>query len=422
MKRIIIIFGLLIYNVSFAQTIDKATLKDCYTNAINDYPLKKQFDLYKATNELQRKNLNATYLPSVDVNGQATYQSDVTQVPVHVPGLEIPVVSKDWYKVTLDVNQVLYDGGTTGKQKILEDINLQINEQNVEIELYKLKERINQVYFRIILLKENKKILQVFEDEIKSKLKNVISGVENGALLQKDADVLQAELIKIEQQITEVEIGINAGISILNELTSLKLSNNTELIIPEITVNTSLFENQRLEYKLLGLQQHRIDAIKNVVTTKNLPKLFGFGQLGYGRPGMDMLSNDFESFYIFGAKLNWNLWNWNQNKTEKKILDLHNNIITTQKETFDKNLKIELENKIAEIKRYEELLKKDSEIIDLRSRITKTASSQLDNGVITSTDYVTELTAEARAKLSYQTHKIQLVHSKLNYLSAKGEL
>ncbi len=422
MKRIIIIFGLLIYNVSFAQTIDKVTLKDCYTNAVNNYPLKKQFDLYKAYNELQRKNLNATYLPSVDVNGQATYQSDVTQVPIHVPGLEIPVVSKDWYKVTLDVNQVIYDGGTTGKQKKLEDINLQINEQNVEIELYKLKERVNQVYFRIILLKENKKILQVFEDEIKSKLKNVISGVKNGVLLQKDADVLQAELIKIEQQITEVEIGINAGISILNELTSLKLSDNTELILPEITVNTSLFENKRLEYKLMGLQQYRIDAIKNVVTTKNLPKLFGFGQLGYGRPGLDMLSDDFESFYIFGAKLNWNLWNWNQNKTEKKILDLQNNIITTQKETFDKNLKIELENKIAEIKRYEELLKKDAEIIDLRSRIAKTASSQLDNGVITSTDYVTELTAEARAKLSFQTHKIQLIHAKLNYLSAKGEL
>ena len=318
MKQIIIIFGLLIYNVSFAQTIDKVTLKDCYTNAVNNYPLKKQFDLYKATNELQRKNLNATYLPSVDINGQATYQSDVTQVPIHVPGLEIPVVSKDWYKVTLDVNQVLYDGGTTGKQKILEDINLQINEQNVEIELYKLKERVNQVYFRIILLKENKKILQVFEDEIKSKLKNVISGVENGVLLQKDADILQAELIKIEQQITEVEIGINAGISILNELTSLKLSDNTEFVLPEITINTSLFENKRLEYELMGLQQHRINAMKNVVTTKNLPRLFGFGQLGYGRPGLDMLSDDFESFYIFGAKLNWNLWNWNQNKTEKK--------------------------------------------------------------------------------------------------------
>ncbi|MCK4288671.1 MAG: TolC family protein [Bacteroidales bacterium] len=422
MKRIIIITGLLIYNVSFAQSVDKVTLKDCYTNAVNNYPLKKQFDLYKAYNELQRKNLNATYLPSVDVNGQASYQSDVTQVPIHVPGLEIPVISKDWYKLTLDVNQVIYDGGTTGKQKILEDINLQINEQNVEIELYKLKERVNQVYFRIILLKENKKILQVFEDEIKSKLKNVISGVENGVLLQKDADILQAELIKIEQQITEVEIGINAGISILNELTSLKLSDNTEFVLPEITINTSLFENKRLEYELMGLQQHRINAMKNVVTTKNLPRLFGFGQLGYGRPGLDMLSDDFESFYIFGAKLNWNLWNWNQNKTEKKILDLQNNIITTQKETFDKNLKIELENKIAEIKRYEELLKKDAEIIDLRSRIAKTASSQLDNGVITSTDYVTELTAEASAKLSYQTHKIQLINAKLNYLSAKGEL
>jgi outer membrane protein TolC len=144
--------------------------------------------------------------------------------------------------------------------------------------------------------------------------------------------------------------------------------------------------------------------------------------VGYGRPGLNMLSNDFTPWYIIGAKFTWNFWNWNANKNEKKILGIQANIIKTQQETFDRNLKIQSEKDIADITKAEEVLKTDEQIIILRERVTRAASSQLDNGVITSSDYVSRMKEETQAKVNYEMHKIQLVKARLAYLFNQGKL
>jgi len=253
-------------------------------------------------------------------------------------------------------------------------------------------------------------------------LSDIQSGVQHGVILSSDAQILKAEILKIDQDLISIGLSIKSQLKALSELTSLTIPDNKLLKIPHFNVRPDVAENSRIEYKILELQQDRLLALKEQTNAKYLPKAYGFGQLGYGRPGLNMLSNDFEPYLYVGAKLNWNVWNWNKGKREKEILSLNYDIVDKQKETFEKNLKISVENSIAEIQKLEQMILKDNEIIDLRSSIAQTALSQYDNGIINSSDYLNELNKETEAKLNLRLHKIQLELAKLNYLSIIGKL
>jgi len=170
------------------------------------------------------------------------------------------------------------------------------------------------------------------------------------------------------------------------------------------------------------LQLQKLEASKKLLDSKLLPKFAAFGQAGYGKPGLNMFAENFDSYYLLGTKLTWNFWNWGQNKNDKKILDLQSNIISSQKESFDLGVKLLLEKNIADITNYREQLAKDEQIIKLRTKIVAAAASQLENGVITATEYVTELNALNTAKLNYETHKVQLMKAQSDYLTTKGKL
>ena len=174
--------------------------------------------------------------------------------------------------------------------------------------------------------------------------------------------------------------------------------------------------------KVFDLQILKLKKSESLLGVKTMPKLAAFGQLGYGKPGLNMLSNEFDSFYMFGAKLNWNFWNWNQNKREKQILELQSDVLNTQKELFNRNLKILMEKNINDMNKYDELILQDQQIIALREKIVQTASSQLENGTITATEYLTELNAKVQAELNLKTHTLQQLKAKVDYLTTKGSM
>lgn len=336
--------------------------------------------------------------------------------------MKIPELSKDSYKATLDINQLVYDGSLTKKQKSLEKSSLDADQQNLTVQLYQIKNSINQIYFSILLFQSNEKVLKLTKDNLQYKLVSIESGVKNGVLLQSNADVLNVELLRTEQQLFELNMGKQAAIKMLGDFINKNLSDSVKLSVPDVNISPVQPENSRPEMKLFDMQIQKIQVSKDLLSGKLNPRVSAFGQFGYGRPGFNMLSNDFQPFYIFGARLNWNLWNWNQTSNEKKLMDLQSNILNTQKETFDKNLKIAQEKDIAEIHKYEILISKDIEIINLQIKITGNSFSQLINGVITATDYVSVLRSELQAKLNLEAHKIQLIQARINYLNNAGKL
>jgi outer membrane protein TolC len=408
------------------QAQDSITLDYCYRQAEKNYPLHQQLNLLENSNGLKVQNLNKNFLPQFNVNGGVSLQSDVTQVAIDFPkGVTVPIMpelSKDWYKLTLDVTQAIYDGHVTHYQKQVESFNLQADQKGVEIELYKLKERVNQIFFSIILLQQNEALLKSNKERIESKLTEVQSGIRNGAVLEMNADLLRAELVRLDQQFTETRMDRSASYKMLSELISSPVSETTPLVTPHITLPGTVFEDKRPENELFNIERAKIDLKRNMITTKWNPKIFAYGQAGYGRPSLNMLDNSFMPWWLFGAKLTWTPWNWNQNKNEKQIFSIQNDILKSQQETFDKNLKISSQKDLSEVVKFSELLSQDDQIIALRIKITKTASSQLDNGVITSSEYISRLNEETQSKLNLEIHKIQLIKAKLSYLFTLGKL
>ncbi|MCX6269778.1 MAG: TolC family protein [Bacteroidetes bacterium] len=414
-------FLLFLMSISLlAQVPDSVSLGWCQQEAIQNYPMIRQKELLKKITEERIRNLQTNYLPQINLNGQVTYQSEVTEIPIKVPFVTIPSMDKDQYKITLDLNQTVYDGGMTRQQKQLERAGLEADQQNLEAELYKIKERVNQLYFGVLLLQENRKILESLLDDLNQKLSGLTSGVKNGTVLESQADVLKAEKLKVEQQLTELNISRQAGLLMLGEFLNKTLPVGQAFILPAPAETGTLSENKRLEPLVMELQQKRLDVSKQLSGSKYLPRVFAFAQAGYGKPGLNMLNSEFQSFWLVGAKVSWNLWNWNQLKNERQIIDFQKDVIITQKETFDKNLKISLENQSAEIEKFQSMLSRDEEIIDLRHKITLSSASQLENGVITSSDYVTELNNETQARLNRENHRIQLVKARVDYLTMKG--
>lgn len=418
MNRILIVILCLISRWGVAQ--DSISLVTCHTQALDNFPLIKQREILDKITAEKINGLKTGYLPQLNLNGQASYQSDVTELPIKVPFVTIPGVDKDNYKIYVDVNQVIWDGGMISRQKALESIGLKADQQNLEAELYKLKDRVNQLYFSILSIQKNKKILESVLDDLAQRQARLESGVRNGIILESQLDVLKAEKLKVEQQMAELDVNKQAGLEMLGEFTNKQYPVNVGLTIPVIGEITFTGENKRLEPFVMDLQMQRLDVSKQLAVSRYKPKIFGFAQAGYGKPGLNMLKSEFDTYWMVGAKFSWNIWNWQQLRKDKNVLDLQKDIIVTQQQTFNKNLALSLENQAAQVRKYQVLLDKDNEIIELRNKVTRSASSQLENGVITSSDYITELNNETQARLNRENHLIQLLKAKADYLTLKG--
>jgi outer membrane protein TolC len=292
------------------------------------------------------------------------------------------------------------------QQKNLEAVGLEAEQQSVEVELYKIRERVNLWYFNILLCRENQRQLLQVREELMSKAKKAEAAKKNEAALQVTVDILNAEMLKLDQQIIEAKAGEQAALNMLREVTGQPISAEAKLAIPqEIQVLDDAI--RRPELLLFDLQMDRLEAGKKLSTTKLMPRISLFGQVGYGKPGLNMLESEFSEWYLAGVKLSWNIWNWNATTNEKKIINIQKDIVLTQRETFELNTRTLQQRDRVEILKYDELIAKDLEIVELRDKIAQNYSVQFDNGIITATEYTTELNAAAQARITMQLHQLQ---------------
>ena len=406
-----------LFLVSFTNAQQKITLDDCYALVNKNYPIAKQTELLQQKSGFEIESLNKGKLPKIDLNGQATYQSAVTGLPISLPN--VTPLNKDQYRATLDVNQLLYNGGMIDANSKLKESQTKTQQQQVAVNLYQIKTKINQLYFSVLLVQERKAILIVKQEQLNAKIKEVKSGVKFGAILPASEKVLEAENLKIKQQIIEIQFDKKRFLENLATLTFSAFDENTILEKP-VFLNENSKEANRPELKLFYLQNEQIEVSKDIISKNNLPKLNAFGQAGYGNPGLNMLDNSFQTFYMVGLKANWNVFDWNKSKTEKQVLSISSAIISSEKETFLLNNNVQLQEMENEISKTESILKTDSDIIDLREYVVKSADAQLKNGVITSSEYLVELTNLYDSKTNQKLHEIQLAFAKANYQTVKG--
>ena len=418
MKKISIIFTLLL---SFAVNAQESlSLEECYSLANTNYPLARQTELLKNRTDLEISVQEKGKLPKVDLNAQATYQSEVVEFPFQLSNSSVDPLNKDQYRATLDVNQLIYNGGSIDANSKLKMAELEAQQQMVAVNLYQLKNRINQAYFSALLLQQQINLLVLKQEQLQSQIDEVKTGVKYGAILPASENVLEAENLKVSQQLSRGNFDRKKALNNLSALINKEISQDVILTKPEFPfLFTENFSRPELEY--FDLQNKQIESSRDVISKSNLPKVFGFAQAGYGNPGLNMLDNSFQEFYMIGLKANWNVFDWGKNKAQKQALSVSQEIVNTEKETFQLNNEMQQKEAGYEISKTEALIEADKEIVILREKVLESATSQLKNGVITSSEYLTEFNSLYESMIDQKLHEIQLDLAKANYNVIKGE-
>jgi outer membrane protein TolC len=347
-----------------AQTT-RLSLNEAYDLAEKNYPAIKRKDLIRQTADLTIQNLEKGYLPQLNLSGQASYQSDVTKIDVPLPGFNIPSASKDQYKLLADVNQLIYDGGMIRQQKISQKLNEEVEDQKLAVELYQLKDRINQVFLGVLYLDEQLKQAALMKADLDIGIKQVEAQVNNGVAFRSNLDLLKAEALKADQKIIELNSSRKGLIRNLSVFLNQELDEHVQLETPAVAQEITQ-DITRPEIKLYTDQSRLLEQQTKLIKAKNLPKTNLFVQGGYGRPGLNMLKNDFTFYYIGGVRLNWPLNGLYTQRNEKQLVKVNQKLVDIQKETFVLNTNTQLTQQQAEIDKYKQLVETDKAIIDLR--------------------------------------------------------
>lgn len=408
-------------DISQAQAPKSLSLKTLLDSTLANYPLHKKGPLFEQQMQLQAARLDKQNRPQLELTGKATYQNEVISIGSVMPSFNAPELSKDQYRFSLDVKQSIYKGNFTQKQRELLGTQKEASLKQLEIEQHELKAKIVELFFGLQFNSNKQQILQTYRSQLQSKIDEFEALLRNGSVLQATLDGLLLEELKINQQFTEIDNDRLKLVKNLSEISGILIDTSTIFILDEPAI--PLAENQqRPEYQLMELNQQQINAGKSLVDVKYLPMLYAFGTAGYGRPGFNMLSDDFDDFYMIGLGLNWKLWDWQQGKNEKQLLNLNTEIIEVQKEAFLKGLQTNLNSFEQDMRKLQSLIASDQDIVDMQNRIAGNAEKQLQNGVITSAQYVEELEKVQQYQLQLISHKLQLNLTKINYLWALGFL
>lgn len=429
MNRIVTAFAVLLIPLTGGGQQGKIlTLSECYALAESASALAIEKSLHHDIWQIRDRNLSTGWLPSLDASGNFVYNSEVIDISNSLGALPIPGIAdaikplpNEQYKLAVDINQVLYDGGSIKGAREVEKAGLLINEKQTETDLYDLRSQISTMYFNLMLLDRQKELLQNYLELLEKRIVSMQSAEENGVIPSSDIDVMRTEKIRLTQQIRENEIRRESFLKILSDLTGAVIDPSAVLMMPSFnTVYPA--DIARPELDLFDLRKEQLDASLRLISAKRLPKAYGFATLGYGNPpGSNFFRDEFAPYYVLGAGVKWNIFDWNRARNEKQIVSLQKGVIDVRKTDLTDNLKRLLEAKRAEISSLRSLLDTDDELIMLRKKITSAAGSRYDNGIITATEYLNEINAEKQAMINHEIHRINLAMAQADYLNISGQ-
>lgn len=389
---------------------------------MQNYPLLKQSALLNQTAQLSVENIRKALYPQITLNGQATYQSDVTTISVPVPGFMPSILSKDQYRATVDIQQNIYDGGVQKSMNQLVQTGNTLALIKNEVDLYKVKERVTQLYCSILYTEAVIGQIDYINQDLKNALNKVEALHKNGLVFKNNVLQIKAQLLKNQQKLTEAQAAKKNILDGLAILINKNFETGAVFQTPDIIVQTEVRkEYERPEFKWYDAQKNNILSQHSMIVAKTQPKLGAFLQTGYGRPGLNMLKNEFALFGIGGLRLQWSLGSFYTAKKEKTILKNQAQMVENEKEVYALNNQIQIKQQLDEIEKLSLLIQSDQELIELREQIKQTSLVQLNNGVITANDYLKELNELDQARQLLVQHQVQMVQSKLQYQLIKGK-
>ena len=399
---------------------DSITLDQCLEWSRANFPLLQKQQLQSQELDLKLKNISADYLPKVLVNGQLTYQSDVPNLPegMGFPSLGIPQTQ---YRAALNLEQTLFNGGSTSARKELTEAENAAEQQSVEVDWQQMKTMLVNLYFAIAMQEKSAEILKTSANLLDAKLNQLQAMLDRGAILESDFLRVKAQLYELQKQQSQVEYQKQASLKSLSILTGKELSASVKVEIPKDFQASPPQLDQLPQLQQIDLQKRRIDASQKVASTALIPRLSAFGTGGVAQPNpYNFFNTEFGTYYMVGAKLQWNVFDWNTTRRTNASLGLRKEMLETEAEQFKRNQQIKMADQQANINQLEETLEKDKEIAEMRAKIRETASSQLDQGSLTSADYLETVMDEQRALLTRELNAIKLTKARVEYAIESG--
>jgi len=411
-------FALLLYSGgALAQKDSTVTLEQCYRLAEVNYPLSKQRGLIEKTKEYSIDNIAKGVIPQLTVNGTGTYQSAVTSIAI--PHFYTTVIPKDQYNLHGEVSQTLSDFGINKQQRQISSTGADLQQENLNTELFALKDRINQMFFGVILIDGQLEQNELSEQDIKTGIAKVQAAINNGTDFNSSLNKLKAELLKTDEHSIDLKASRKAYTDMLGLFINQTISENTVFVKPIPPVLTDSIN--RPELKAYDLQAKSYMEQQRLIRISNYPQLSAFFQGGIGDPSpVNFLESGLSTYYITGFRLNWSIGGLYTYKKDKLINKNNQEMVLDQKNTFLFNTKLTLQQQDADIVRYQQLIQSDNEIITLRESVKQTSEVQLQNGVISANDYLLDINAESEARQDRVLHQVQLLMAQYNHKTTSG--
>lgn len=397
-------------------------LKQVVDSAMARYPISQQHQDFDRAHQLSRQQLNAALLPGISLNGQMSVQSDVTQLGISVPGFSPPELAKDWYKINLDITQIVYDGGQIKQNKSIEAQQYKIKITELETLENVFKESVTKLYFRALLLKQQIRVFQSLQQSLSATAHELESAAENGIVLASGVHQLQVELLRNTSQKLEAEAALEATLAFLNVYSGIQIQPFDSLSSPFIASQESSLTNQRPEWIGLNLQIEKSGLQQKLIQAKRKPNILAFAQAGYGRPGYNMLDDQFSDYYMVGLRFNYKLWDWKTNQREQNIWQISASTIEKNKQSFEMNQLAAYDAKTAEIQKLKEILSNDSAIVQLQEAITVSQRAALQAGILTSATFLQEMEKLRMTMLQHETNKIKLLNAMTELMFITGKI
>lgn len=419
MRRLFIPLAIILFPVCLKS--QDLPLQDCIRECLIHNPLLPNKELAVQIAEMKKRIIRSAWFPSLDLNGQATWQSDVVVLNLDLPfPVNFPKIPKDQYRITTDVMQMIYDGGSINNQQILEDINSNISVKELEINELIIRQTVEDLYFAILVTEKRIEVIKLMAQSLTQTVRQVESGIKNGILSESDLPVILSEQTKIDQQLISLQGLKLRAVNTLGLLMGRKINPETHFLIP-VEVNELSLKGERPELQMFELQGTMLEARKKLLNSQRLPKIMAFGQAGYGKPGLNFMGNRWDPYLLAGVKGTWNVWDWGKVRQQEETFNLNQRVIANQQESFTRQITQAEQNQQLVINEINALLLKDAELLNSREKVTMAYSSRLTNGLITASQFLTEWTLEQEARINQEVRKIELVSSEYKLLSIKGK-
>ncbi len=406
MKRFFVVSFVLVAMVATGHA--QLTLDECKELARENYPVIRQYDLVEQSRDFSVSNAAKAYLPQISFSANASYQSDATKFDGELPGIDFKGVSRDQYNFSVNVQQSIYDGGTTSTAKKIARRQGDVDYQQVNVSMYDVNQRVEDMFFGILTIDEQIRQNQLLEDDLEVSYQNVKSMAEGGVANQTDVDAVRVEQVQARQTDANLTSVREAYVRMLSTFIGREIGEGETLVVPDVDTPLTM-DNHRPELELYNAQSLLLDERLKQINNDLVPHIGIFVEGGYGDPGLNMFKTGFQPYYRVGASLTWNFGSFYTRSNNKKNIEVERQKIDSQRETFLLNTRLQSEQETGQITSLRRQIEQDDEIIDLRESIRSKSEMKVENGTETVNEMLRDINAVSNARLQKALHSLQLV-------------